>query len=184
MQFELEFEFQLGKHWPILEFADEFLLTESLVNEKTKRVNVIVNTDKEIFEFKNKNKNEYDTIVVNGVIVQDQTVKLKKIWIDDILLDCNLIRPFINFVPEYRNSFVQYCTENNIDIDYNPYPFELFHNGVWSFKFKKPFWGWYSSIRQQQIKENFTSHEIELYLGTETQDRQNSLLQLKKLLNV
>jgi hypothetical protein len=184
LQFELELEFSKGVSWPVLEFVNGVNLAENLVDQNKKTVNVFLTSDTNIV-FKNTNKTSSETIVDNsGLIIADQYVKIKKLWADDILLDWQLILSQCHFKPEYSEDFVNYCHQHSIEIDYNPYPLELYHNGTWSFEFELDFWSWYADLRQQKILKNFSATDIELYFGTDSTERQQSLKTLKDLLNV
>lgn len=184
MLFELEFEFRCGKNWPILEFIDPVSMTERPISNFFKQVNVKINTSQPFLRFNNTNKTESDTVVNAGQIIRDQSIKVKNIWADDILLNFNFLNSYISFKPNYSDYFLQYCKQNNIVVDNSPYPFEIFHNGKWSLNFDLPFWEWYSLRRQEHISKNLNASEIELFIGTNSTNRQDSLIKLKKLLNV
>ena len=182
--FELEFDFFQGKNWPNLEFYKEITSSEYLIDSYTKRVNIKIHNCQHKLEFFNTNKNDYDTIVENGKIIRDQSVKLKRIWVDDILLNFNYILPYVKYAPDYKESFLNYCMQNSIPIDYTPYPFELFHNGSWVFTFEEPFWEWYNQVRQKNATNGISQNNIELYIGTHSIDKDTNFKKLKKLLNV
>ena len=182
MLFELEFDYRCGQNWPVLDFSAYCSLTEIPISEFNKKVTIKTKIDDNQLVFKNINKNEFDTVVENGTVVRDQSVRLNRMWVDDILINFNTVQQYIKFVPIYRDSFLKYCLQNNITVDYNPYPLELFHNGQWSFSFKQPFWYWYADLIRDQTTKNFSKDEIELYLGVDTNSRLDSLIKLKELL--
>lgn len=185
MHFELEFEFFQGINWPVLEFSGEVLtVNDTVLSEYHKRVNIKIDPKGNILTFNNTNKNDYDTIVEDGKIIRDQSIKLNNIWVDDILLNLNLVLSNIQFIPNYKDGFLKFCQENNIVVDYNPYPFALFHNGCWKFSFEIPFWEWYSRQRQHHVNKNFSNTEIEMYIGKNYDSTKNDLIKLKKLLDV
>jgi histidinol phosphatase-like PHP family hydrolase len=105
-------------------------------------------------------------------------------WVDDVLLNFDYILSSIKFIPNYKESFLQYCSQHNITVDHNPHPLELFHNGTWIFTFEKPFWSWYAQQRQRNINVKFNSDEIELYIGIESINKNTNFEKLKKLLDV
>ena len=89
MIFTIEFEYTIGKQWPVLEFKDKIIsVQEQVIDDCAKMVTYLIQVDQKSLQFSNVNKSDNDTIVNSeGKIVKDQIVKLKKIWCDNILLD-------------------------------------------------------------------------------------------------
>jgi hypothetical protein len=163
VKFDIEFEFCYGASWPIIEFVDlDVSCQEKLsANETVKYVNYEFVTSNPTVMFKNINKTDNDTIIVNGEIVQDQVVKIKKIFVDDILINLELINHSMTFVPNYPQGYFDYCNQHNIVPDLVTHDTNLHFNGSWIFEFVLPFWKWYAESRLE--KENFFC--LTLYLS-------------------
>lgn len=184
MQFDLYFEFTYGNSWPTLEFATDVVESTLSMDEHRQSVLYRVTTDDCKIAFKNINKKESDTVIEAGQIVRDQTVKLIKILADDILLDANLIRSHISFRPQYSPGYLSYCQEHNIVPQEITREDTLFFNGEWVFEFEQPFWKWYARCRHLENIKHFGPRELELYIGTTSQDHKELLEQLKDQLKL
>lgn len=182
MQFDFYFEFCYGNSWPELQFSTDAMKVSSPVDEYNQLVSYHTVTDDCKLTFKRINKKESDTVLEDGKIVRDQTVKLVKILVDDILLDANLIRPYTSFRPEYSPGYLEYCKQHSITPPEVVHEDVMYFNGDWSFEFKKPFWSWYAECRHLENIKHFSRRELELYIGTTNQEHTELLEQLKELL--
>ena len=182
MIFEFEFEFTFGSSWPELEFPSG--ATKTILEENNKKQRVLYQTDVtgNKLIFKNINKKESDTIIVDGQTVQDQTVRLIKILADDILLNPKLIDRYISFRPEYLPGYLTYCKENNIEPPEIAWGDTYYFNGTWAFESEIPFWPWYARCRQEEDAKNFSRTKLEMYIGTPDQANLDLLEKLKELI--
>jgi hypothetical protein len=74
---------------------------------------------------------------------------LKKIWVEDILLDSALMLPHCEFIPNYHNGYLDYCKKNQITVEQKISTYDLYFNGLFTLNFKLPFWNWYALIKKQ-----------------------------------
>jgi len=133
-----------------------------LINQSTKKENIKILTSDSILTFNHISKESSVT----------QSAKLTSMWVNDIMLNLNIIRPFIKF------------TSSNNEITRDSDSFEFSQTGTWQFIFDQPFWNWYANARKNQIISKFSKEEIELHFGSDSINSLNSLSRLKKLLNV
>ena len=162
LEFELEFEYYRTQSWSVLEFSAGAVRSECLIDQFTKKENIKIFTSDSILTFDHISK-EYSNV---------QSVKLISIWVNNIMLNLNIIRPFTKF------------TYSNNEISHDSDSFELSQTGTWQFIFDQPFWNWYSNIRRNQNISKFSKEEIDLHFGSNDINSLNSLSRLKKLLNV
>lgn len=181
MKFDLTFEFRFGNSWPIIEIDNVISTQETQIDEFNKIIKYSVDCNDRIF-FKNSNKKENDTIVIDGKIVRDQIVILSKIHADDILLDLNVLLDQIEYIPEYHQGYINYCQEHNIDIQSKLSTYDLYFNGLWEFKFQNPFWDWYAARRAALNEKFLDKDQIELYIGSTNTEHFILLEKLKNLL--
>jgi hypothetical protein len=187
MQVELEFEFLLGQNWPDLVFltpVEQMSMQIKNQSSTCKTVSYQFLTHSDQLSIRNNNKSENDTVVVNGEIVQDQIVKLQKIWIDNILLDYGLIKDSTQFVPEYSVGYLKYCESTNTVPPTVTQDATWYFNGVYTFCYSLPFWNWYAAQRHCSIIKNFSQEEIDLYFGNQQDMHGDLLAELRNLLNV
>lgn len=184
MKFQIELQFDCGLSWPKIEFASDVSLSETVINEYKK--NIIVSGEfTNSLAFLNSNKSEKETILdPQGKIVRDQVVSIKKIWVEDILLDLNLFGPYINYKPVYHRGYINYCNLHNIDIKENLQVYDLYFNGSWEINVQQPFWHWYADIRLKNAVSHMSKQDAELYLGNSSGEYQDLIDKLVWLLNV
>jgi len=183
---EIEFDFYYGNSWPELVLSSDSVDLKITSNDVTNHVKTLVykfRTNSEIIVFKNTNKKDHDTVVENNVIVRDQIVKFRKLRIDNILVRYQLLQPYITFLPNYSQGYLNYCDQNNIVPKTELHETEFYFNGVLSLRFTTPFWTWYADLRQQDVAEHFNSKDIELYFGTQNSQTQELLQKLKALVH-
>jgi hypothetical protein len=182
--FNLEFEYHYGQSWPELQFTDTVIDVQYCsVNQYSQLVTYSIQVAGSNLQFKNINKKETDTIVENDQIVRDQIVRLKKIWVEDILLDSALMLSHCEFIPDYHNGYLDYCKKNQITVEQKISTYDLYFNGLFTLNFKLPFWNWYALIKKQRNQKYFTSGQIELYIGNQSDKHKELLQRLKNLLN-
>lgn len=187
MKVEIEFEFFLGQGWPELIFlseVDQLSMQVTDLSPLSKRVVYQFLTNHNQITIRNNNKTENDTVVVDGKIVQDQIVKLQKIWVDNILLDYHLIKPNTKFVPEYSAGYIEYCKSSNTVPPATTEESDWYFNGVYTFCYNLPFWDWYATQRHNNIIKNFSQEEIDLFFGNQQNMHNGLMTELKNLLNV
>lgn len=184
MKFQLELQFDCGLSWPKIEFASDVSLSETLINEYKKSI-IVSGELIDSLAFRNTNKSEKETILDSqGKIARDQVVSIKKIWVEDILLDLNLLAQYIIYKPVYHQGYINYCKVNNIDIKESLQVYDLYFNGSWKINFQQPFWPWYADIRRKNDASNMLKQDAELYLGNSSGEYQDLIDKLVWLLNV
>ncbi len=180
MLVEFDFEFYYGNSWPELtvDASTDLLIQDDILSEYVKHVNYKFTTNNNSVLFIKANKKDSDTISKDDVIVRDQFVKIKYIRINDILLDLILIGPYLKFLPQYPQGYLEYCGKNNIVPANELYDTTFYFNGEISFEFKVPFWDWYAELRQQHILQHFGGKDLAMYFGV---NRPEDKLLLNKL---
>lgn len=182
MNIKLEFEYLLGQTWPKLQFIDSVISVQRRsLSEYVDIVTYEINCQHSKLEFANVNKKETDTVVEHGHIVRDQVVKLKKIWVQDILLDLNLLLKHSEFAPDYHPGYLEYCKQNQITAEEKISTYDFYFNGNFIMRYALPFWHWYAEIRKQHNQQYFTSDQIELYIGNSSDKNTELLSKLKKM---
>lgn len=156
MQFEVRLKFEKGRNWPQINFNGlEYKTHETHVNENVCLTNYAVIPDDDRLILCYHNKTDDETVMAsNGTIEQDQTVEIESIWADDIKLDRNIIWNLGIYTPTYRSSFLEYCQQNNIDVEHGPSnQLKFWHNGSWKLEWDSDFWFWYQS-RRRELESN------------------------------
>lgn len=183
MQIKILLELCRGVTWPSINIEGT---VDTVVIDKTENLRNVIIT---CYPANNQvvlhriNKQVSDTVVRNGEIVQDQTVSLKKIWVDNILLDTDLILNLAMYRNAFSQDYLDYCAQQHLD----PEPVQThwhtwYFNGIWQWQFEQPFWIWYCQQRQNKQKLGLTKEQVELYVGTGTDKHQHLMQQLKTLL--
>jgi hypothetical protein len=184
MNFKFEFEYTFGQSWPELKFQDLIIRnSEQLVSEYVKLITYEIESNNSNIKFSNINKKKIDTVVNQEQIVRDQNVQLKKIWVQDILLDSTLVLNYCEFIPEYHRGYLDYCTQNNITVGEKISTYELYFNGDFTFEFELPFWQWYADARTQRNRKYLNDVQLELYVGDSNNQHRALLQKLKSLLD-
>lgn len=183
INFEIEFIFQQGRSWPELVFDLPVEYKEYQIDDYTKKVNYTFKTDQTTWSFKNINKNSNETIVdEKNQIVQDQSVKISKIWTDNIMLDLDAVLSQTVFIPEYHQGYLDYCKESSIVPATEIQTYNLFFNGLWRLTYTIPFWNWFYLVRKNHRNTKFSKDHVELYIGSEREMYTDLLKKLKELL--
>jgi hypothetical protein len=183
MQIKILLELCRGVTWPTIKIEDT---VNTVVIDKTENLrNVIITccpANNQVLLHRT-NKQGPDTVISDGKIVRDQTVGLKKIWVDNILLDTHLVLDLAVYRNEFSQDYFDYCAQQHID----PEPVQThwhtwYFNGTWQWQFEQPFWVWYCQQRQNKQKLGLTKEQVELYVGTGTDKHQQLMQQLRTLL--
>lgn len=173
----------LGTTWPSFVFHPVAELISNIdIDQYTRRELYAVDIATNKLQISNLNKHEGGTIVENGVIIQDQILSIEKIWFDNILIDLNLILPFISYTPHYHQGYLDYCKNNNVDAANTINTYDLYFNGVWQFNFEIPFWSWYHQLRLMDLTRGLNQSQIERYVGQFDDDTTQLLEALKESL--
>lgn len=183
MQIKILFELYKGITWPTITI--ENTVDVAVIDQTENLQRIIITccpTDNQVVLHRT-NKQGSETVIVDGQIVQDQTVSLKKIWVNDILLDTDIILDVAVYRNEFSKDYFDYCAQQKVD----PLPVEThwhtwYFNGIWLWQFEQPFWAWYCQQRQNKQLIGFTNEQVELYVGTGVNEHQFLMQQLKKLL--
>ena len=178
----IEFEFHRAVNWPQLEIPGQYSVDEHLIDTDTKTARYSFESSSTVIQIANVNKTELDTVVVDGKIVRDQFVTLRNFWVDEIMLDLDLVKEHCRFVPKYSVGYLDFCKVNDIVPPPSTQDFTWYFNGEFEFKYDLPFWDWYDQIARQQVSKHFSSNEIEMYFGTATTDHVDLVRELKNLL--
>ena len=180
----VELEQHQGLSWPTYQFnLQNSIIGQNNINEYTRTVTHALSGVDTISITYIKNPNE--TVLQNGKILRDQTLTIKNIYVDDILLDLNLMLDRAEFLPNYNQQFLNHCRDNNIPIDMGPmHVGTFFHSGTWVLPLAEDFWAWYLDARNQRDNQYSTlsQKEKELYLGNTSEHHQLLLNKLQDLL--
>lgn len=97
-------------------------------------------------------KTPNDTVLdAAGQIVRDQTVSIKNLWINNILVPPNFLARHSDYYPSYHQSFIDYCIKNNAIVNHGPLnEIKFWHAGTWRFDPILPFWDWYCCEESKQ----------------------------------
>ena len=173
----------LGRTWPSFAFNPIAELISSVdIDQYTRRELYAIDIATNQIQLFNLNKHERDTIVENDVIIHDQILSIEKIWFDNILLDLNLILPFVSYAPHYHQGYLDYCKNNNIGNANTINTYDLYFNGVWQFNFEIPFWSWYHQLRLMDLTHGLNQSQIERYVGKFDNETSQLLRALKESL--
>ena len=95
-------------------------------------------------------KTKYDSVLVDGNIIQDQTLNIKNIIIEKIPME-NLLH-IGTFYPNYPEPWATQQRELGIDLpESETYSSKIHHNGNWYFNFKTPIHPWFFSTLNVSI---------------------------------
>jgi hypothetical protein len=181
MKVLVQTKLSLGRTWPSFAFCPVAELISTIdIDSHTRRELYAVDIDANQLQLSNLNKHERDTIVENGVIVHDQILSIEKIWIDNILIDLNIVLPFISYTPHYHQGYLDYCKNNNVDAANTINTYDLHFNGIWQFEFELPFWSWYHQLRLMDLTRGLNQSQIERYIGQFDTETKQMLIALKE----
>ena len=148
MKFNLELSATIGVTWPKITIS---------VNETTVDC-FIINESTKIIEFECADINDQNTLTIsfnktqdetviseNGSILQDQSLTLVRMWIDDVLMEPWLLTDGV-YYPEYFPGFLDQCPNSPKEIKSQ---LSWHFPGKYAIRFLQPFWPWYSKVRRQ-----------------------------------
>lgn len=182
MKITLELELYQGRTWPSLEFEPEVVSLKEVAGSDRKTHTIILESDDGVI-LKNVGKGQYETVLEDGKIVQDQRVIVTNMWADDILLNKHLLKPYVTFFPVYHDSFYEYCKANGMEIKHEQNTYDIYVNGTWKFEFHPDFWPWYQQLRLARDMEGIGDNDVEKYIGVFDQESKNMLGELKRSIN-
>lgn len=170
---ELELCLSKGITWPDHSVnLEKFTVEREDENIKTVRYQGFVSNEL-LLQYITKNQNE--TIVKDGKIIKDQYIEITKLTIDGILIPYHMIEKLSQYVPVYRTDFLEYCKNENIDINYGPIQtIKFWHAGTWSMIMGSNFWFKYKKARQSTLHSDFT--------GNSRDEIQNSIARIRSFL--
>jgi hypothetical protein len=182
MLIQLQFKCVKGLSWPTLSFNNSVETKVIPVDEYTQTILVTCQSSNQVIFVNRTGKTGQETIVVDGNIVRDQTVTLEKIWVDEILLDIDMILEEACFVNDFPLDYIEYCKKQNIALAATESHWNTWYfNGVWTYKFNVPFWPWYFKKRKEKQFKYHSEKDREMFIGSN--EHQSLLGELKKLLS-
>ena len=182
-KFKIILLLEKGLTWPTYVWSVDAVEIEStLLNSHRKTVGYLINNCKNTIQLEYLHKSTEETIINSaGEILNDQTLKIDSVYVDDILLDQQFLFDHSEYNPNYRLDFINYCNENNIKLQTGPHQSTKFwHSGTWNFEFENNFWAWYSLKRK--TLNSLTVDQVSKYLGQSAEQIQIQLDDLKKYL--
>jgi hypothetical protein len=180
-EFKIVLVLEKGATWPVYSWQPEATEIESIVvNDYKKIVSYLITDCKNNIRLNYLNKGAHETIVSSaGKILHDQTIEIKEIYVDNILLDGQFLFNHSKYIPNYNTDFIKYCIENNILLTTEAHcATKFWHNGQWIFEFDYNFWPWYCAKGKNSIE--LSSSQISKYLGQSADQIQDHLNELKK----
>jgi len=136
----------MGKTFPEIHFTNvDATLTSTTNTSAYQQVQTYEFTSDGGFNLNYNDKAPNETITDDaGLIVRDQTVAIKNLWVDKIIVPHEFLIQHGKYYPKYRQDFLQYCKENNIAVNNGPlHEIKFWHSGTWNFDVVTPFWDWY-----------------------------------------
>lgn len=163
IQFELELH--LGRTWPDYQFNFPASISSVDITDSSRLHTVVIeNIDSAVILYLYKGENE--TVVADGKIIRDQKIKIKKVYVDDILLESNILEFNSLFIPQYNQSFINYCKDNNLKVDHSPvHSLDFYHSGQWILDFGSNFWTWYQKCRLDTAIKYMPAEQVDAFIG-------------------
>ena len=153
---KLELILKRGLDWPTWAINLPIISqTETVIDEDTKTLLVEISVDPATQQivFSNIGKLGFQTVVVDGKIIKDQYIGIKKIWANDVFLEQESIKSVCSFYPKYQEHDYVYAKENQVELPDIKSTLDFFYNGDWILQFEQPFFIWYNKL----IMNNFDS---------------------------
>jgi len=183
MQIKLLLEISRGHNWPTILISDCDISEIISDTGDVREILVRCCPTKNEIKLVRSNKDGSETVVVNGQILRDQTVTLKKIWVDDILLDLDLVLEMAVFRNEFTDDYINYCAERSVEMaSVESHWHTWYFNGIWQWTFDEPFWPWYARQKRDYQNKHLSKEHIELYVGTSAKNHQDLMHTLRELL--
>lgn len=146
MKFSFEFLPELGLTWPQISIGLGQTVSDRFEIGSTQPIHCDFDVDLGLHKLKILyHKTENETVVHNGHIVKDQSIKLNRIWIDDVLMEPWVLTEGCYF-PQYFDGILT---------QFPDWPQQLPSQLIWHFPgeyhitFEYPFWPWYSQQRKK-----------------------------------
>ena len=148
-----------GRSFPSWSIGQSYYISnETQIDDNTKIVYVEILPEANVVDLRYFGKSNNDTILDNtGKIVQDQSLKIENLFVNDIKIEILAIKDFLKFIPEYTPSRIEYAGVNNIELPKELFTDHMFDNGNWSFEFQRPYFLWYNNILMNLINNSETS---------------------------
>lgn len=143
--FTVEIELTMGLTFPSIQFDNNIkdVLTVDIgpFHQVQRHTGTLI--DSLTLEYNGKNSSE--TIIDDsGTIIRDQTVTIKNLWIDNIIVPQTFLITHSKYYPRYHQDFLNYCKEHNIIVNNGPlHEIKFWHSGTWKFDIVQPFWDWF-----------------------------------------
>lgn len=170
---EIDLCLNLGATWPkyTTNISKQKILSQDNNSMIVKHVGVVTsNVNLHYVE-----KPQSETVVKDEQIVRDQCIEIRNIWINGIKIPLHMIDRISEFVPNYRQDFLEYCKREKIVVDHGPLHVTTFwHAGTWTLPVTENFWVDYNRARQYHNNTNYT--------GVSSKDIQENLKRLKLFL--
>jgi hypothetical protein len=173
-------ELEKAQSWPKYQFSVLPLsMVECPIDDDRKQVvyQFVLDTR---FSLMYYDKTSDETIVdCTGTIVKDQTLLVHSVYVDGILIKDDMLKYMSQYSPNYREDFIKYCIEHNIDIDYSPQKnLKFWHPGEWTLEWTDDFWKHYQSVRKALYPKADPN-----YTGYTHEDIERKLVQIKNLID-
>lgn len=177
---QLELILTKGNNWPQWTLNNDFQILNESKMDFYKTVDVLIGDigQQTNIVLERTGKTDDETVIENGQIIRDQTIKINRIWVNDVLLETQAIQKVVQFYPNYSESNIKYARENNIHLEVVKSDLTLFYNGRWVFNFNQPFFTWYNQILLDELK-NFNHWVKQTHLGMASNQKK---IQLENLL--
>jgi len=186
----LEFQFTFcatkGRTWPCVHFlSNDNKITTAEVIDKPVNVNLNLDSNNNNISIDYFNKREWETIIEQGKIVQDQSLELVSVHVDGILLDSWFWTDGV-YHPNYFKGFLDQVPDA---------PTEIKSQLIWHFPGVfvinnvpggNMFWDWYQQQRTIRIKEGLVDPTGQLNENLNPMDNESKALisKIKQLINV
>lgn len=152
MKFNLELSATVGVTWPKLNISvNKTNVGCFVIDESTKIIEFECTdiTDQNTLTL-SFNKTQNETVISdNGDILQDQSLTLCRMWIDDVLMEPWMLTDGV-YSPEYFQGFLNQHPDSPKEIKSQ---LSWHFPGKYVIRFLQPFWPWYSNIRRQYSKK-------------------------------
>jgi hypothetical protein len=153
MKFNIEFFAEAGNCWPEISVSiNDVHVKNFVINQKCCVIEFYsdLNSVKNTLELYYFNKTQDETIIsTTGEITKDQSLRLNRIWVDDVLMQTWFLTDG-QYVPEYFDGFLsQFPNSPKILKSQLNWHFP----GKYNINFSNPFWPWYSNNRKHHSKK-------------------------------
>lgn len=159
---ELELQLALGKTWPNFDTTIVNCVTDVVQEDNNLKIISLQGQVDDLLVLTYRYKDSCETIVEQGRIVRDQSIKITNLRIDGIKISLNILQKISLYTPNYRQDFLDYCKESNIAVDYGPMSVLTFwHAGNWQLCLPKDFWDDYHLLMNVESDDNFSGNSSE-----------------------